>query len=164
MFFTDESELNMTDKMTCPVCNGEIEPGENVCRRCGFRLAGQTQSFKPVKLDGESDAAQGTDESLDVQFSLYVTKGPQTGEDFFLDRPKTTLGRDPHCDIFLNDMTVSREHAIITVDGDNVMITDDGSLNGTWVDGSVVDSAVLHAGSLIQIGTFNMVLQEHKKI
>ena len=44
---------------------------------------------------------------------LVVRKGPQPGERFYLDRPSFTVGRDPDSDIFLNDMTVSRAHAVL---------------------------------------------------
>ena len=147
--------------LVCPVCNGPIEPGDNVCKRCGFRLAGLTESFAPVKAANEAEDISDGGESADAQYALYVVKGPQTDEEFYLDSHRITIGRDPHCDIFLNDMTVSREHAIITVEGDRVNVQDDDSLNGTWVDGQIVKSADLHPGSLLQIGTFNMVVRRH---
>jgi hypothetical protein len=146
--------------LICPVCNGPIEPGDNVCKRCGFRLAGLTQAFSPV-TDAQATAdVPKVKEPGGSTFSLYVTKGPQVGEEFILDAHKITIGRDPHCDIFLNDMTVSREHAIITIDGNTIRVQDDDSLNGTWVDGEVVTSAELQPGSLLQIGTFNMVVRQ----
>lgn len=148
-------------ELVCPVCNYAIDPGDNTCKRCGFRLAGMTEQFAPVQTEGASASSDESSAPGKVVYSLYVAKGPQTDEEFFLDAHRTTLGRDPHCDIFLNHMTVSREHAIITVDGDKISIQDDDSLNGTWVDGKVVTSAELHPGSLIQIGTFNMVVRQH---
>ena len=149
-------------ELVCPVCGHDIEPGANVCNRCGFRLAGMTEEFAPVQAEGDAAGSSASTGSGNVVYSLYVVKGPQTDEEFYLDAHRTTLGRDPHCDIFLNDMTVSREHAIITVDGGKISIQDDDSLNGTWVDGEVVTSAELHAGSLVQIGTFNMVVHQHE--
>ena len=56
-------------------------------------------------------------------------------------------------------MTVSRHHATITIDGPKASITDAGSLNGTWVNGEVVDQAELTPGSRVQIGTFDMVFK-----
>ena len=70
-----------------------------------------------------------------------------------------SIGRDPSCDLFLNNMTVSRLHATITITGDSARIVDEGSLNGTWVNGAVVDQAPLSNGSILQIGTFEMVFQ-----
>lgn len=150
----------MSGEQICPVCNGTIPAGENTCPRCGFRLAGLTESFAPIKA-GAPEVAAVSPSKGSFEFSLYVAKGPQPGEEFFLDSHKITVGRDPHCDIFLNDMTVSREHAIITVDGETVTVQDDDSLNGTWVNGVVSESASLVPGDMVQIGTFTMVLQKH---
>jgi len=88
---------------------------------------------------------------------LVVRKGPQPGERFYLDRARVTVGRDPERDIFLNDMTVSRTHATFERDGAAVTVRDSGSLNGTYVNGVVSDSAVLADGDVVQIGTFQMV-------
>ncbi|MDY2776887.1 MAG: FHA domain-containing protein [Collinsella sp.] len=91
---------------------------------------------------------------------LTIIKGPQTGNTFELDGAVTTLGRDPSNAIFLNDMTVSRSHAKIVSNPAGVLIEDLGSLNGTWVDGAIVNSAPLHDGSSIQIGTFTLIYHE----
>lgn len=89
--------------------------------------------------------------------SLTIIKGPQTGSTFVLDTPEVSIGRDPSCAVFLNDMTVSRKHAILKVSGNSATVEDLGSLNGTWVDGAIVNNATLSDGSTIQIGTFRMV-------
>ena len=85
-----------------------------------------------------------------------VTKGPLQGQVFDLDPLPVVIGRDPECDLFLNNMTVSRRHAIIEKDGDQLVLKDLSSLNGTWIDGKVTDQAVLTDGTLVQIGTFSM--------
>lgn len=92
--------------------------------------------------------------------TLSIVKGPQTGMTFELDENEVTLGRDPNNSVFLNDMTVSRKHARIQLanDGtDTATVEDLGSLNGTWVDGAIVNKALLQDGSTVQIGTFRMV-------
>lgn len=89
--------------------------------------------------------------------TLTILKGPQTGSTFVLDSPEVTIGRDPGSAVFLNDMTVSRHHAVLRVSGLSATIEDLGSLNGTWVDGAIVNNATLQDGSTIQIGTFRMV-------
>nr|WP_245526884.1 FHA domain-containing protein [Coriobacterium glomerans] len=91
---------------------------------------------------------------------LLIIKGPQTGNVFELDEDETSIGRDPSNQIFLNDMTVSRVHAKIFCRSRGTMIEDLGSLNGTWVDGAIVNTATLHDGSSIQIGTFTLVYHE----
>lgn len=89
--------------------------------------------------------------------TLTILKGPQTGSTFVLDSPEVTIGRDPGSAVFLNDMTVSRHHAVLRVSGLSATIEDLGSLNGTWVDGAIVNNSTLQDGSTIQIGTFRMV-------
>lgn len=91
---------------------------------------------------------------------LSIVKGPQTGAAFELEDDVTTIGRDPANDIFLNDMTVSRSHARIIREGLGAHIEDLGSLNGTWVDGAIVNAAPLHDGSSVQIGTFTLIYHE----
>ena len=93
---------------------------------------------------------------------LSIIKGPQTGNVFELESAETTVGRDPANGIFLNDMTVSRSHAKIMRSAAGVVIEDLGSLNGTWVDGAIVNSAPLHDGSNVQIGTFTLIYHESR--
>lgn len=89
--------------------------------------------------------------------TLAILKGPQTGSTFVLDMPEVSIGRDPSSGVFLNDMTVSRHHAVLRIGSGTATIEDLGSLNGTWVDGAIVNNATLQDGSSIQIGTFRMV-------
>lgn len=96
---------------------------------------------------------------------LTIVKGPQTGETFELDSTYISLGRDPKNSVFLNDMTVSRHHAQIDLSNLGLgyaTIEDLNSLNGTWVDGAIINKATLQDGSTIQIGTFRMVFHTSK--
>lgn len=138
----------------CPACGREVQDGETACPGCGMKLAGITESFPPLDADIE-----GGHEHVDVAEGpvLVVRKGPDVGERFYVDRPRLTVGRDPKSDIFLNDVTVSRRHAVIEAAGAEVSIRDVGSLNGTYVNGVYVDSARLSTGDVVQVGTFQMV-------
>lgn len=138
----------------CPACGARLPEEARDCPACGKPVNESTQQFKAVVGEagterGSRPAAQGP--------ALYVRKGPEADGWFYLDRPVVTLGRDPGSDIFLNDVTVSREHAVIECDGTQCSIRDTGSLNGTYVNGRVVDHAVLSDGDSVQIGTFQMV-------
>lgn len=100
--------------------------------------------------------------------TVTIVKGPMSGETFELEDPSITLGRDPKNSVFLNDMTVSRHHARIDLTGLSngsgyAVIEDLRSLNGTWVDGAIVNKAVLKDGSTIQIGTFRMVFHTNRR-
>ena len=85
---------------------------------------------------------------------LVVRRGPNAGSTFVLDAEETSLGRHPESDIFLDDVTVSRRHALVRrVDG-GYEVTDAGSLNGTYVDHERVDKARLQDMNELQIGRF----------
>lgn len=138
----------------CPACGVAVDSKDGNCPSCGLHIPGATASFEPVEASerpGPSDTAE-TEGPV-----LIVRKGPQPGERFFLDRPRLTIGRDPKSDIFLNDMTVSRMHAVLECSAGSVSAFDSGSLNGTYVNGECVDSAHLADGDVLQIGTFQMV-------
>lgn len=139
----------------CRRCGGPLEPGGE-CPACGT-AGGATHSFLPIGEDGTVDEVLSQSPGKPV---LVVRKGPQVGERFFVDRARLSVGRDPASDIFLNDMTVSRSHAVLNYDDGAVFVHDDGSLNGTYVNGACVDSARLCNGDLLQIGTFQMIFLE----
>lgn len=88
---------------------------------------------------------------------LLVLRGPNTGARFLLDAPVTTTGRHPDSDIFLDDVTVSRKHAVFQQDGDTFVVRDVGSLNGTYVNKTRIDTAVLRTGDEVQIGKYRLV-------
>lgn len=143
----------MTTTPECPICNEKLEAGQTQCPRCGFKLIGQTQAFKPVVVPtGEVPVVKTNSVP-----ALQVQKGPYAGESFVMGKGTFSIGRDPKCDLFLSNMTVSRHHATITIDDNGAHIVDEGSLNGTWIDGKVADKADLVPGSRVQIGNFDMV-------
>ncbi len=138
----------------CPSC-GLIDPGGHTrCLECSADLSGSTQSFAPV---GDSRESESSDSDFADAPALIVTRGPGVGERFVLTEPLTTIGRDPGSHIFLNDITVSRTHAVVTKSGCVLQIADKGSLNGIYVDGILVTSAILDAGDVIQVGRFQLV-------
>ena len=89
---------------------------------------------------------------------LVVQRGPNSGARFLLDADKTTAGRRPDSDIFLDDVTVSRKHAeFLRRPGGVFVVRDVGSLNGTYVQRDRIDEAVLRDGDEVQIGKYRMV-------
>ena len=87
---------------------------------------------------------------------LVVRRGPNVGARFLLDSDVTTAGRHPDADIFLDDVTVSRRHADFLRAGSSFEVKDLGSLNGTYFDGTRIDSARLSDGSEVQVGKFRL--------
>src|SRR3954464_1017489 len=89
---------------------------------------------------------------------LVVQRGPNSGARFLLDAEKTTAGRRPDSDIFLDDVTVSRKHAeFVRKPGGVFVVRDVGSLNGTYVQRDRIDEVVLRDGDEVQIGKYRMV-------
>lgn len=88
---------------------------------------------------------------------LVVLRGPNTGARFLLDDDEVTSGRHPESDIFLDDVTVSRKHAVFRRDPTGFVVSDVGSLNGTYVNRELVEEAALRTGDEVQVGKFRLV-------
>ena len=144
----------------CPICNGELEDDAVACPRCGFRMLGATQSFTPIKVDSTDETVQ---RPIVKQRELRVVRGPQTGMNIELNEGVLTMGRDPKCDIFLNDMTVSRKHATLEVDERGCVIRDSNSFNGVWVNDRSVEACLLKSDDILQLGAFCLVYKERQQ-
>lgn len=93
---------------------------------------------------------------------LVVLRGPNTGARFLLDDASVTSGRHPDSDIFLDDVTVSRKHAVFSRDSGAFSVRDVGSLNGTYVNRERIDESTLSTGDEVQIGKFRLVFYAAK--
>jgi hypothetical protein len=82
--------------------------------------------------------------------------GGRAGESFFPSEDRTLIGRSPECDVFLDDVTVSRRHAELVREGDTFTISDLGSLNGTFVNRKRIESAQLEDDDELQIGKYRL--------
>ncbi len=102
--------------LTCPVCSTASGPAETYCIDCGFLLSGSPVEVEKIEI---TQPAKLVSEDGIREFPLKP--GPNT------------VGRKDS-DILVIDGTVSRNHAVITVDGNTVQVTDVGSTNGTQVD------------------------------
>lgn len=87
---------------------------------------------------------------------LIVQHGATAGARFLLDAERTTAGRHPKADIFLDDVTVSRKHAEFIFSPQGYLVRDVGSLNGTYVNRTRIDEGLLVAGDEVQIGKFRL--------
>lgn len=88
---------------------------------------------------------------------LIVQRGPNAGARFLLEGERTTAGRRPDSDIFLDDVTVSRRHAEFVRREGRFLVRDVGSLNGTYVQRDRIDEAVLRLGDEVQIGKYRLI-------
>jgi hypothetical protein len=144
----------------CQECGFQNPEAANYCARCGALLvkdeggAEATQTFTP---DEREDTAGEALEELGVKGPALVVRsgGGRAGEMFTLDG-ETTIGRSPDCGIFLDDVTVSRKHAILREREGGFFIEDQGSLNGTFVNRKRVESAQLDDGDELQIGKYRL--------
>lgn len=152
--------------MKCPACGHDVSESSNFCAHCGASLAklsGDTTTIIPAVTDdlqGEDLSAEDSDavDSLPAGSALLlVRRGPHAGSRYLLDADVTTAGRHPRCDIFLDDITVSRHHARFTRRDGYFWVSDENSLNGTYVNRALIDGEVaLRRGDEVQIGKFRM--------
>jgi hypothetical protein len=144
----------------CPECGFQNPEAANFCSRCGVRLIKQgegetTMTFTPE--EGEL-ADGGVLDELGVAGPALVVRsgGGRAGETFHPESDRTTIGRSPDCGIFLDDVTVSRKHAVLVQRDGSFFIEDQGSLNGTFVNRRRVESAQLGDGDELQIGKYRL--------
>ena len=100
--------------MVCSTCGHQNPADARFCANCGTPLqADVTLSFTPVEVeeDPTGELALAHSELQAGQALLVVSRGPNAGSRFLLDKDVTTAGRNPDSDIFLDDVTVSRRHA-----------------------------------------------------
>lgn len=88
---------------------------------------------------------------------LLVQKGPNAGARYLLNSDLITVGRNPESDIFLDDVTVSRKHAEFIRIGNGFSVHDNGSLNGTYVNGELAEKTELINGDSVQIGKYRLL-------
>jgi len=88
---------------------------------------------------------------------VVVKRGPNAGSRFLLTHPATSAGSHPASDIYLDDETVSRQHAEFRCDGSKFRLIDVGSHNGTYVNRELVQTTQLHNGDEIEIGKFRLI-------
>jgi len=169
----------------CPECGFVNTDGANYCARCGAFLAptesgasggpatatyrvGETGELEPIDLD--EVAAHGA-------VLVIRSGGGRTGETFPIEGERISIGRRPDSDIFLDDVTVSRDHALlvkrgeewflddVTVSRDHALLVkrgeewyfdDLGSLNGTYVNRQRIESHRLADGDELQIGKYKL--------
>lgn len=145
----------------CPECGFVNPPGANYCQKCGAYLAedakpGATTAQYDLGETSERDTAAGQTQASATGPSLVIRTGGRAGDSFVLDGDRFTVGRDTDSDVFLDDVTVSRNHAVIVRRGDGLFIDDLGSLNGTYINRRRIESHELVDADELQIGKFKL--------
>jgi pSer/pThr/pTyr-binding forkhead associated (FHA) protein len=90
----------------------------------------------------------------DFDVRLVAVAGPAAGTSYAVNRERIVLGRGPGVDHAFDDRAMSRQHAVLEASGAALMVRDLGSTNGISVNGTVVQSAELHHGDRLQLGTW----------
>jgi hypothetical protein len=147
----------------CPECGFQNVEGANYCQRCGAFLGppgdasseASTASYT-VGETGESEAVELDELTAHGPTLVIRAGGGRAGEAFVLDKDRMTVGRRPESDIFLDDVTVSRDHALLVRRSEDYYLDDLGSLNGTYVNRSRIESHRLSHGDELQIGKFKL--------
>jgi len=152
----------------CPECGFVNAEGANYCSRCGAYLgaarekATSTQSEPATatyRIDetGELVPVDVGDVVADQGAALVIRAGGgRVGESFPLNADRMTIGRRPDSDIFLDDVTVSRDHALLVRRSGDYYLDDLGSLNGTYVNRHRIESHRLEDGDELQVGKFKL--------
>ena len=148
----------------CPECGFVNPEGANYCQKCGAYLGhteggsdepttmtykvDETGEMQPVDLDEEVEQAGAA--------LVIRSGGGRAGESFTIDEDRMSIGRTPDAAVFLDDVTVSRNHALLVRRQDGYYIDDLGSLNGTYVNRRRIESHKLTDGDEIQVGKYKL--------
>jgi hypothetical protein len=149
----------------CSECGFQNPEAANYCSRCGALLekgngAGSgeaTQSFAPEEV---SELTSESVEGLEGPALVVRSGGGRAGESFRPAGERTRIGRSPECEVFLDDVTVSRNHALLVERDGDFFVEDQGSLNGTFVNRRRIDNQQLENGDEVQIGKYRLTFIE----
>jgi pSer/pThr/pTyr-binding forkhead associated (FHA) protein len=108
----------------------------------------ETGEYTPIDIDEEVGKAGAA--------LVIRSGGGRAGESFTVDQERMSIGRTPDAAVFLDDVTVSRNHALLVRRQDGYYIDDLGSLNGTYVNRRRIESHRLEDGDEIQIGKYKL--------
>jgi hypothetical protein len=148
----------------CSECGFVNPEGANYCQKCGALLEldengdpttatyriGETGDFIPVDVADSAGHAAAL---------VIRAGGGRAGESFSVEGERMTIGRRPDSAVFLDDITVSRDHALLVHRGSEWYIDDCGSLNGTYVNRERIDSRRLEDGDELQVGKYKLAFR-----
>ena len=150
----------------CTECGFLNTEGANYCQRCGALLergeTGAATTGEPVTATYRIDE---TGELVPVDIDEVTARGPalviragggRVGESFPVEGERMSIGRRPDSEVFLDDVTVSRDHALLIRRGEDWYLDDCGSLNGTYVNRSRIESQRLQEADELQIGKYKL--------
>ena len=131
-----------------------------------LHLSSREHSTSPAGLLDEYIASLSEQDRLvitEIQRSggdkamFLINRGEGKGSRFLITHEDATVGRSASSGVFLDDVTVSRAHAVVEKKGTAFVLRDSGSLNGTYVNNESVSEISLKTGDQIQIGKFHLL-------
>ncbi len=146
----------------CTECGFVNDEASNYCARCGALLPRSEAAGEPVTATYRID---DSGELVPVEIGDVAAQGPalviragggRVGESFPVAGERMSIGRRPDSEVFLDDVTVSRDHALLIRRADQWYLDDCGSLNGTYVNRSRIESQRLEEGDELQIGKYKL--------
>jgi pSer/pThr/pTyr-binding forkhead associated (FHA) protein len=153
--------------MHCPECGFVNAEGANYCQKCGAFLGdkadgegGDTTVAYQVDETGELRPVDVEAVSTEGAALVIRSGGGRSGETFTVSGERMTVGRSPEAEVFLDDVTVSRNHALLVRRREGLYIDDLGSLNGTYVNRRRIESHKLEHGDELQIGKYKLTYLE----
>jgi pSer/pThr/pTyr-binding forkhead associated (FHA) protein len=155
--------------MHCPECGFANAEGANYCQKCGAFLGDQTEprrgdTTEVYQVDETGELRPVDLDAMTHEGATLVIRsgGGRSGEAFNLGGERNTIGRSPDAEVFLDDVTVSRNHALLVRRRDGLYIDDLGSLNGTYVNRRRIESHRLQDGDELQVGKYKLTYLEER--
>ncbi len=145
-------------EVTKPLLAGAEAPLTAVISARGAdKTSKEVDAGKSAVLEEESDLPQLAPLATSRRYSLAVIMGANAGQIYTVTKPRTVLGRGTESDVQLQDSEVSRKHAMLEIRGDEAVVVDLGSTNGTYVDGVRVQKASIYSNQEFSLGTTTLM-------
>lgn len=145
-----------------------LEPGDTIkMGGTDFRFERMTPSADPevTLINTLNDLNQTLAHTMmetsinDVSRSRLVIHTSEKTWEVNLEVDSLTIGRDPSCDVVLDDIRLSREHARIERKRNTFTIRDLESTNGTWMGEKRIDKHILKDGDTINVGDVRLIFK-----
>jgi len=146
----------------CPECGTPAVEGANYCSNCGTFVGTDaprgdaTTATYMIDATGELQPVDVDEVAAGGGALVIRSGGGRVGQSFALRGERMMIGRSPDAEIFLDDVTVSRDHAQLVRRSGEWYLDDSGSLNGTYVNRRRIDSHRLEDGDELQVGKYKL--------
>ena len=148
--------------MTCARCGSAVPEdgrGDVTCRQCGAPRPNPAWTMPGEPAFTPTVESRGSDQGSlapGKKYAIVILNGEDPGRVVSLAKPRVVIGR-ADCDVVLKDPELSRQHALIAINGTSARLEDLGSTNGTFVDDERIKTAELVDRSEFRIGSHELV-------